>query len=80
MITIEQMIQETLQTAGVSNSGDIASVIWSGIEEKVSAVYKYHDEDSNCWFGTDPEEMVDSFGCDISELEGGYFLPVKYVE
>lgn len=74
---IEQVIEQTLYTAGVSNSGAISQVIWEGLEEMSSPIYQYVDEDGQVWFGTDPEGMVDSFGCDISELVGGYFLPAK---
>ena len=74
---IQQVLEQTLYTAGVSNSGSIAEVIWEGIEQMSSPVYRYTDEDGVIWFGKDPDEMVDSFGCDITELEGGYFLPAK---
>lgn len=74
---IEQHLEQTLQTAGISNSGEIAAVLWEGLEEMSSPVYRYTDEDGVIWFGKDPDEMVDSFGCDITELEGGYFLPAK---
>lgn len=74
---IEQVLEQTLHAAGITNSGAIASVIWQGLEEMSSPIYKYVDEDDNVWFGTDPEGMVDSFGCELTDLEGGYFLPAK---
>lgn len=75
--TLEQQIETTLYHAGVHNSGELAEIIFEGLKDSASPLYQYEDENGTIWYGSDPEDLCDNFGCQLEDLVGGYFLPHK---
>lgn len=75
--TILEAIEATLASAGVYNSGEIASTIFEGLIEVSVPLYRYKDDNDQEWYDPDFEGLLDSFGCGAEDVEGGYFMPYK---